>query len=349
MDTNHIWDRAWEMVATREVSADSLFVYGVRTTGIYCRPSCPSRRPRRSSVAFFATSELAEQAGFRACKRCTPEREHPHLRVLTTLCRYLDQHAEQSVSLAALGKVAGLSPFHLQRLFRRCLGLSPRQYQLARRMEQMREGLATGGSVTEAIYSAGYSSSSRFYERATAGLGMKPGALRRGAAGETIRYTITLSPLGKMLVAATEAGLCAVGFGALESELEDDLRARFPRAELTRDDKALGEMVAEVLAHLGEHPVTRELPLDVRATAFQARVWKALQQIPRGETRSYAQVADAIGQPTAVRAVARACGSNPVAVVVPCHRVVGSDGSLTGYRWGIERKRKLLEAERKRS
>lgn len=340
-----IWNRAWQMVSERSASADAMFVYAVRTTGIYCRPSCPSRRPLRASVEFYATSELAERAGYRACKRCTPAQDHPRLRMLTAACDYIDRHRDQTVKLEELGEAVGLSPFHAQKMFRRCLGITPKQYQQAHRMEHFRNHLTNGASVTEAIYSAGFGSSSRLYESAEEQLGMTPKELRGGAKEVNIRFTIAASPLGKMLVAMSKAGLCAVSFGSLESELEDELAARFPLAKISRDEQALGTVVEQVLAHLTEHPIALDLPLDLRATAFQARVWQALRQIPRGETRTYAELAREIGQPAAVRAVAGACAANPVAVVIPCHRVVGSNGKLTGYRWGVARKKKLLEME----
>lgn len=344
-----IWSRAWEMVERRDVGADSLFVYAVKTTGVFCRPSCPSRRPLRESVEFFATSELARAAGYRACKRCQPGEEHPQQKLVGLACEYIERNLETTITLEALGKVMELSPFHAQRLFRRTLGVTPKQYQQARRMERFRGELANRAngraSVTDAIYESGFSSGSRVYENSAAEMGMTPTEFRKNAQGVKISYGIADSPLGKVLVAVTGAGVCAVSFGDLESELEDDLHARFGRAEIVRDDAGLGETLRQVVAQLSEHPLAAELPLDVRATAFQRRVWTALQAIPRGETRSYAQVAAAIGQPTAVRAVARACASNPVAVVIPCHRVVGSDGKLTGYRWGVERKRRLLELE----
>jgi len=341
-----IWSRAWEMVEGRDVAADSLFVYAVKTTGIYCRPSCPSRRPLRASVEFFATGDLAKAAGYRACKRCQPEGEHPQQKLVSVACEYIDRNLDTTITLEALGKFLGLSPFHAQRLFRRALGVTPRQYQLSRRMERFRGELLTQPSVTDAIYESGFSSGSRVYENTAGEIGMTPTEYRKSARGLRIAYGIAESSLGKMLVAATDAGVCAVAFGNLESELEDDLRGRFALAEIVRDDAGLGVTVRRVLSQLSEHPLAAELPLDIRATAFQRRVWTALRAIPRGETRSYAQVAAEIGQPTAVRAVARACASNPVAVVIPCHRVVGSDGKLTGYRWGVERKRKLLEMER---
>ena len=345
MSAVQVWDRAWQMVEARKPVADMLFVYAVRTTGIYCRPSCPSRRPLRSSVEFFATGELAERAGYRACKRCAPGQAHPQTQMLTSACEYIERNIDSTIKLDKLGKVVGLSAFHTQRLFRRYLGISPRQYQQARRMEHFRNNLLTNDSVTTAMYEAGFASSSRLYESANEHLGMTPTEYRRGGKDLTIHYTIADSPLGKMLVAATDAGLCAVAFGSLESELEDDLASRFPASERKRDEANLGAMVKQILAQLTEHPVTLELPLDVRATVFQRRVWEALRRIPRGQTRTYSQIAEEIGQPTAVRAVARACATNPVAVVVPCHRVIGSDGKLTGYRWGVERKKKLLELE----
>jgi AraC family transcriptional regulator of adaptative response/methylated-DNA-[protein]-cysteine methyltransferase len=333
------------MVERRDLAADSLFVYAVRTTGIFCRPSCPSRRPRRESVEFFATSELARAAGYRACKRCRPEEEHPQQRLVALACEHIGRNLEATVTLEALGRVMGLSPFHAQRLFRRTLGVTPKQYQQSLRMERFRGELANRASVTDAIYESGFSSASRVYEHSAAEMGMTPTEFRKQGPGVGIRYGIAESPLGKVLVAATGEGVCAVAFGSLESELEDDLRSRFGRAEILRDDGGLGEVLREVVGRLGEHRLAAELPLDVRATAFQRRVWTALQAIPRGETRSYGQIAAEIGRPTAARAVARACASNPVAVVIPCHRAVGGRGKLTGYRWGLERKRRLLEME----
>ena len=345
MTENHIWDRAWKMVLDRTSTAETMFVYAVRTTGIYCRPSCPSRRPLRKWVEFYPTSELAERAGYRACKRCTPAREHPQLRIMTAACNYLDRHDNETIKLKRLGEAVGLSPFHVQRIFRRCLGITPREYQQARRLDHFRRQAAEGDTVTTALYQAGFGSSSRFYERATRQLGMTPAALRDGGRGMQIRYSINDSPLDKMLVATTDVGICAISFGLLESELEDDLAARFPLASLHRDPAGLGSVVQRVLSQLSEHPVAFDLPLHVRATAFQKRVWSALQQIPRGETRSYSDIAKSLGQPTAVRAVARACSQNPVAVLIPCHRVVGLNGKLTGYRWGVQRKQELLSLE----
>ncbi|WP_238324599.1 bifunctional DNA-binding transcriptional regulator/O6-methylguanine-DNA methyltransferase Ada [Pseudacidobacterium ailaaui] len=341
-----VWEQAWQMVESRQASADMLFVYAVRSTGIYCRPSCPSRRPSRASVEFFATCELAECAGYRACKRCLPNQQRPEIRILTMACDYIEENLDCTIQLKKLGSILGLSAFHSQRLFRKYLGISPRQYQQARRMERFRQRLLGRDSVTTALYEAGFASSSRLYESAEAHLGMTPTEYRKGGRDITIHYTIVDSPLGKMLVAATELGLCAIAFGSLASELEDELASRFPLATLQRDTEGLGVTVQKILAQMTEHPVALELPLDVRATAFQRRVWEALRRIPRGETRTYSQIAQEIGQPRAIRAVARACAANPVAVVVPCHRVIGSDGTLTGYRWGLERKKTLLELER---
>jgi AraC family transcriptional regulator of adaptative response/methylated-DNA-[protein]-cysteine methyltransferase len=340
-----IWSRAWEMVQQRSVQADALFVYAVKTTGIYCRPSCPSRRPLRTSVEFFPTGELAKAAGYRACKRCQPGGEHPQQKLVSAACEYIDRNLDITISLEALGKLLGLSPFHAQRLFRKALGLTPRQYQQSRRMERFRGELLTQPSVTDAIYESGFSSGSRVYENTAAEIGMTPTEYRKSAKGVPITFGIGESPLGKMLVAATDTGICAVAFGSLESELEDDLRTRFSLAEITRDDAGLGETLRQVLTQMTEHPLATELPLDVRATAFQRRVWSALRAIPRGETRTYAEIASEIGQPSAARAVARACASNPAAVVIPCHRVIGSNGKLTGYRWGVERKERLLRME----
>ncbi len=330
----------------RDARQDGRFVFAVRTTGIYCRPSCPSRRPRRDSVEFFPDPKQAERAGYRACLRCKPTEIPSQAQVVMRARRLLDE-AEGVLTLSELSKRVGVSPFHLQRLFKRATGLSPREYQAARRMQQVKHGLRKGDDVTTALYDAGFGSPSRLYEKAGQQLGMTPGTYRRGGAGMTIRYAIAASPLGRVLVAATPLGLCAVRFGEAATELERGLREEFSAAAIHRDDAALRPYLQPILASLrGENP-TIDLPLDVRATAFQKKVWEALREIPPGETRSYAEVARTIGEPTAVRAVARACASNPVALAVPCHRVVRSDGELAGYRWGIERKKKLLEREKR--
>ena len=338
----------WQQVMARDARQDGRFVFAVRTTGIYCRPSCPSRRPRRDSVEFFADPQQAERAGYRACLRCKPTEISAQARAVIGARQLLDE-AEGVMTLAELSKRVGVSPFHLQRLFKRATGLSPREYQSARRMQQVKHGLRKGDDVTTALYDAGFGSPSRLYEKSSQQLGMTPGTYRQRGAGMTIRYAIVPSSLGHMMVAATSRGLCAVRFGDSATELERDLGEEFEAAEIHRDDAALRPYVQPLLANLrGENP-TIDLPLDVRATAFQKRVWDELRRIPRGETRSYSEVAHAIGDAKAVRAVARACASNPVAIAVPCHRVVRSDGDISGYRWGVERKKKLLEQEQRES
>ncbi len=339
---------AWRQVQARDASADGQFFYAVETTGIFCRPSCPSRRPARQHVRFFADADAAMAAGYRACRRCHPAGEHAEAEMVRRICGYLDRHFDRAVTLTELGRFAAISPFTVQRMFERVLGVSPRHYQIERRSARLRDGLAEGHGVTDAIYEAGFSSSSRMYEGADARLGMRPERFRKGGLGEHIRFLITDCPLGKVLVAATERGLCAVTLGDDATTLERELRARFPAAEVqvaTKEDATLSTTVRAVISRMTEHPVALDLPLDLRATAFEQRVWRALQAIPRGETRSYSAVAAELGQPRAVRAVARACASNPVALVVPCHRVVGKNGQLTGYRWGTERKQKLLTLE----
>ncbi len=340
-------ERAWQKVDGHDASSDGKFVYAVRSTGIYCRPSCPSRRPAQDNVIFFDTGEQARAAGYRACKRCRPDGIHPQAAIVARACRAIDNSCEKAPSLAGLGKAVGMSPYALQRVFRQILGVTPRQYFATRRAHRFRQELARSGTVTSAMYEAGYESSSRAYERSAGNPGMTPGMYRNQGAGQKIRYTLAWSPLGRILVAVTERGICAVSFGDTDVELCAILRRDFALADLERDDEALASRLSAVLARLQEHPISTVLPLDVRATAFQRRVWEALQQIPCGETRSYSEIAAAIGQPTAVRAVARACAQNPVAVVVPCHRVIGKNGEVTGYRWGIERKENLLALEAK--
>jgi AraC family transcriptional regulator, regulatory protein of adaptative response / methylated-DNA-[protein]-cysteine methyltransferase len=338
----------WRQVMERDARQDGRFVFAVRTTGVYCRPSCPSRRPRRDSVEFFAGPQQAERAGYRACLRCKPTEISAQVRAVTLARQLLDQ-ADGTLTLADLSKRVGVSPFHLQRLFKRATGLSPREYQSARRMQQVKHGLRKGDDVTTAIYDAGFGSPSRLYEKASQQLGMTPGVYRRAGAGMTIHYAIVTSPLGRLLVAATRRGLCAVRFGENATDLERELREEFRAAEILRDDNALRPYVEPLLSRLRGERITVDLPLDVRATAFQKKVWDALREIPAGEIRSYSDVARTIGDPKAVRAVASACANNPVALAVPCHRVVRSDGELAGYRWGIDRKQKLLEQERRGS
>jgi len=361
--------RQWQQVLERDSSADGQFVYAVKSTRIYCRPSCPSRRPTRKNVSFFPTAAAAEQAGFRACKRCEPElaapRADPQAAVITAATQYLTEHASERTRLDDLAKATGVGRLTILRGFRRVLGVSPGEFAKAQRVARFKDALrpdklpaASSAKklpapkptkrITDAIYEAGFGSSSRLYESSPAALGMAPRTMRAGGAGLVIRYAIAPSPLGRMLVAATASGICAIAFGRDDAELTADLRQRFNQATLVAakgNTGWLADAVAFVASQTTEHPLAATFPLDVRATAFQQRVWKALQQIPRGETRSYSQLARELGSPTAARAVAAACGANPIAIAVPCHRVVGQDGSLTGYRWGIERKRKLLAAE----
>lgn len=337
----------WQAVLAHDSQANGRFVYGVRSTGIYCKPSCPSRRPRREQVVFFPQPADAEEAGFRACRRCQPQDGTPDAQVelVQQACRYIEAHLDETLRLEELGAAIGLSQTYAQRLFKRVLGISPRQYAEARRLERIKQQLKEGSSVTRTVYDAGYSSSSRLYERTPAQLGMTPTAYKRGGAGMRIAYAIVASPLGRLLVAGTEQGICRVGLADEDEVLEATLRQEFPAAELYQDSQQLHPWLEAVVRHLeGEQPHL-DLPLAMRATAFQWRVWEELRAIPYGQTRSYSEIARAIGQPTARRAVAQACKQNPVPLVIPCHRVVRDDGSLGGYRWGIERKRRLLDQE----
>lgn len=336
-------DEAWTLIQARDTAADGQLFYGVRTTKIFCRPSCPSRRPGRHNVEFFSDLINALRAGYRPCKRCNPAGIYQEAHIVETLCAHLNQNSGRTVKLAELARIARLSPFTVQRLFQRVLGISPSQYQSQKRAASFRESLARPQSrITDAIYNAGYSSSSRAYSGKQ--LGMKPQDYRNQGRGQSIGYAIGKSALGQLLIAATDKGLCAVVLTATKEKALAQLQQQFPAADLQpRAD--LSPMLDQVLSQLTEHPAALDLPLDLRATAFQMRVWQALRTIPRGETRTYAELAREIGQPTAVRAVARACATNPAAVVIPCHRVIGSNGKLTGYRWGIDRKKQLLEIE----
>lgn len=349
----------WKAVAARDSRADGKFVYAVRSTGIYCRPSCPSRRPAREKVVFFAIPEAAERGGFRPCKRCSPRNvplEDPRLGAVSRVCREIETQvaaagAEDSpaaLTLASLAHGVQMSAHQLERVFRRLMGITPRQYADAQRMHHLKSQLRKGGNVTTALYDVGFGSASRLYERAPGQLGMTPRIYGRGGAGMQIHYTVANSPLGRLLVAATEKGISALYLGKSDSELEDALRKEYPRAEISHDAKgsqSLRGWLDRVLAHLKGREPHLDLPTDVQATAFQRRVWEELRKIPYGSTLTYTEVARRIGQPSAVRAVARACATNPVSVVVPCHRVVRQGGDLAGYRWGLERKRALLDHE----
>jgi AraC family transcriptional regulator of adaptative response/methylated-DNA-[protein]-cysteine methyltransferase len=340
-------DARWRAVAARDCRADGDFVFAVRTTGIYCRPSCPARRPRRSRVLFFATPEAAEAGGFRACRRCHPRAaEPPRAAWLRRLCRTIEASPGRPPSLARLAAAAGVGPHHLQRAFKRAVGLSPRQYAEALRTGRLRRALRRGRAVEDAALEAGYGSASGAHAHATRALGMTPGTYRRGGEGMDLAYTIVDSPLGRLLVAATDKGVSAVYLADDDRRLERELREEYPGAIVRRDDGTLAARVRPILAHLAGRASRLDLPLDVKATAFQWRVWQELRRIPSGQTRTYGDVARAIGRPTATRAVARACATNPVSIVVPCHRVVGKDGRLTGYRWGLDRKKRLLQVER---
>lgn len=341
-------DARWHAVLSRDTDADGTFVYAVTTTGIYCRPSCPSRRPHREHVAFFTLPELAEQEGYRPCKRCLPHKTaspDPQVEVIGQACRYIEAHYEDSPSLSDLGAHVGLSPPHLQRTFKQIVGVTPRQYLETCRINKLKIRLKEGDNVTTALYEVGYGSSSRLYEKAPARLGMTPGVYRRGGKGMYIRYTIVDCSLGRLLVGATGRGVCAVSLSDSDEELENALFGDYPAAEITRAQEGLGGWVNVLLKYLDGKQPHLDLPLDVQATAFQSMVWKELQTIPYGATRSYSEVAEAIGRPSAVRAVGRACATNRVSLVIPCHRVVCKDGGLGGYRWGLDRKRKLLEQE----
>lgn len=339
---------AWRAVEQHDAAYDGRFVYAVKTTGVYCRPSCSSKRPARRNVNFFAEPNAAERAGYRPCKRCDPRGDHQQPGAVARARAFIEQDPSRTISLDDLAAAIGMSAHHLQRSFKQLVGVSPREYQDALRSAQFRKRLRAGESVSRATYEAGYGSSSRVYERAAKSLGMTPAVYRKGGAGMHIVYTIADSPLGRVLVAFTKLGVCAVAMGDSDEALEANLRADFPRALIDRGDHRPHAWVSAVLERI-RHPrsIGREIPLDVNGTAFQRLVWKALQEIPAGDSRSYAAVAAAIGKPTAVRAVARACATNKVAVVIPCHRVVREDGALGGYRWGLERKERLLAEEAK--
>jgi AraC family transcriptional regulator of adaptative response/methylated-DNA-[protein]-cysteine methyltransferase len=334
-------DQAWTAVLARDPAADAEMVYAVTTTGVFCRPTCPSRRPARQNVVFFPDPATAVSAGYRPCRRCRPQQRHTDAALVERVSASLQR--DRQVTLSELGRLTGRSPFTVERTFKRVLGVTPAQYQRQRRAASFRRELADGSArVTDAIYDAGYSGPGRAYENTQ--LGMAPGEYRAGGRDAQIGYAVGDCPLGKLLIATTPRGLCSVILGDSDKELARQLRVQFPLAKIQPEPR-LASMLAQVVSQFSEHPATLDLPLDLRATAFQMRVWEALRHIPRGETRSYAQLAASLGQPTAVRAVARACATNPVAVVVPCHRVIGSNGKLTGYRWGVERKKKLLEIE----
>ncbi|RDK01937.1 bifunctional DNA-binding transcriptional regulator/O6-methylguanine-DNA methyltransferase Ada [Paraburkholderia lacunae] len=335
----------WDAVNRRDPQADGAFFYGVKTTGVFCRPSCASRQPRRENVDFFADADAARAAGYRECKRCQPGGLPREREIVNRACAALDADPQQRLTLAQLSDAVHVSPFHLQRLFKRVVGVSPRQYQAARRGAALREALQRGSDVTRATLDAGFGSPSRMYDSASAELGMAPSAFRRKGAGSTVRYASAPTSLGFVLVAATDKGICKIGFGDAAAALADELRSEFANAELVEDPARLAPFIAQVEAYLHGTRQRFDLPLDIAATAFRQRVWDALRRIPYGETRSYSEIAEAVGSPRAVRAVASACATNPVALAIPCHRVVQKSGALAGYRWGLPRKAALLDNE----
>lgn len=340
-------DPRWASVVSHDAQADGRFFYSVRTTGVYCRPSCPARTPRPENVAFHASTADAERAGFRACKRCKPDQPSlvaQNATMVARLCRYIEQ-AEQPPSLDELARHAGMSTFHLHRVFKSVTGLTPKAYAGAHRARRMQQELKTAATVTDALYGAGYNSGGRFYEQADQVLGMTPSRYRAGGTGTEIRFAIGECALGAILVARSDRGVCAILLGDDPDALARDLQDRFPKAQLIGGDADFEQSIAQVIAFVEAPRIGLDLPLDVRGTAFQQRVWQALRAIPPGQTASYADIARNIGSPTSVRAVAQACGANRLAVAIPCHRVVRSDGGLSGYRWGVERKRALLERE----
>ena len=341
----------WQAVVGRDRASDGKFVFAVSSTGIYCRPSCPSKRPRRENVSFYPDARLAEEAGFRECLRCRPKAALGDRRQQTikSVCRYIEQHLDQPITLACLSREFAQSPFHLQRTFKSILGITPKDYANACRMRGFRRNLKAGQSVTRAMHEAGYSSASRLYSRTAAEMGMEPAKYRRGAVAANLGYTCADSPLGRMLIATTPKGIASIQFADSDEELEAGLKQEFPFAVRRRDDQDLARLVERVLERMRGVRISSSLPLDIQATAFQRRVWSYLQSIDFGETRSYSEVARAIHRPSAVRAVARACATNPVAIAIPCHRVLRSNGDLGGYRWGNARKKALLAMETGRS
>ncbi|HEV2097487.1 MAG TPA: bifunctional DNA-binding transcriptional regulator/O6-methylguanine-DNA methyltransferase Ada [Stellaceae bacterium] len=342
------FDKCWAAVESRDAGADGSFYYGVRTTGVYCRPGCSSRRPLRANTVFFATTAEAEAAGLRACKRCRPtdaSTASRHIAAVEKACALL-QTSETMPSLGELADAACISRFHFHRVFKQITGATPRDYARTHRLGRLAQRLDAGERVTEAIYASGFGSSSRAYETAPAALGMTPGARRRAGGGQTIRYVTVATPLGWALVAATERGICLTALGDDRERLAAMVRERFPAASIVPEDAGLMEWADQIVRFITDPGRTLDLPLDIRGTAFQTRVWRALQKIPLGRTATYSEIAKALGQPKAVRAVAQACAANNLALLVPCHRVIREDGDLAGYRWGVERKRALLDRER---
>jgi AraC family transcriptional regulator of adaptative response/methylated-DNA-[protein]-cysteine methyltransferase len=342
----------WQAVLTKDARVDGQFVFAVSSTGVYCRPSCPSRRPNREHVSFFQLPESAEQAGFRACLRCHPRDARaadPQIQMAQEICRLIEENDGEPITLSRLSEQLSISSFHLQRTFKSIMGITPKDYAETCRVNKFKQGVRKGDGITNAIYDAGFGSSSRLYENASSQLGMTPATYGKGGRGAVINYAIVETPLGRLLVAATNKGVCSVMLGDSDALLKSQLLNEFPAAEIHQDEKPLRAAVSAIVEHLKHKSPHIDLPLDIQATAFQRQVWEQLRVIPYGETHSYSEVAKAIGQQKAVRAVARACATNPVALVIPCHRVIREDKSLGGYRWGLERKKKLLEREKESS
>jgi AraC family transcriptional regulator of adaptative response/methylated-DNA-[protein]-cysteine methyltransferase len=347
-DSYHSDDQRWAAVVHRDPTADGHFFYSVKTTGVYCRPSCAARRARRENVRFHQSCEAAEQAGFRPCKRCQPNSVAPreqHAATIATACRTI-KTTDAPPNLDTLARSAGMSRFHFHRVFKKLTGVTPKAYASAHRAERLRTALARRSTVTTAIYEAGYNSNSRFYDKSSAMLGMRPAIYRNGGRGATIRFAVGECSLGSILVASSDKGVCAILLGDDPAQLTRDVQKRFPRANLIGGDRNYERLVSRVVGFV-EQPRGGliNLPLDVQGTAFQHKVWQALRKIPAGKTVTYSEIAQRIGLPKAVRAVAGACATNPVAIAIPCHRVLRTDGSLSGYRWGVERKRALLKKE----
>jgi AraC family transcriptional regulator of adaptative response/methylated-DNA-[protein]-cysteine methyltransferase len=340
----------WEAVLAHDKRFDGTFVYGVRSTRIYCRPSCPARRPRRDHIVFFALAEAAEQAGFRPCRRCRPDEagiQDSQVKRVKHLCHYIETYdsPDHPLTLTAMSEHVHVSPHHLQRSFKRIMGITPRQYAEACRLRRLKGLVRKGETVTRALYEAGYGSSSRLYERASTRMGMTPGIYRKGGRGMCIRYSIVSCPLGRLLVAATDRGVCAVSIGKSDRVLEAALFREYPAAEIQKARTGLDRHLTAILKYFGGRPLSPDLPLDVHITAFQGKVYEALRAIPYGQTDTYSGIARAIGDPRAARAVARACATNPAAILIPCHRVIRKDGAPGGYRWGHGRKKALLRKE----
>ena len=343
-------EQRWQAVTSKDPSVDGQFVFAVSSTGVYCRPSCPSRRPRRENVSFFQFPEAAERAGFRACLRCRPKETRvvdDHVEMTQRVCKLIEESDDEPTTLAKLSQAVGVSPFHLQRTFKSVMGITPSEFAEECRIRKFRKSVRSGGAVTQAIYDAGYGSSSRLYEGAASQLGMTPATYGKGGRGAVINYAVVECHLGQLLVAATSKGVCSVKLGDTPEELANDLASEFPSAQISSDQQSLQPSVRAVVNYLSHKTPHIDLPLDIQATAFQRQVWEQLRAIPYGKTYSYTQVAKAIGQEKAVRAVARACATNPVALVIPCHRVIREDSSLGGYRWGLNRKKQLLKDEKR--